>query len=348
MLEIYDVNSGPVDKECCACQYGEKYTLSDLTLPSECYSPSGTNCGWYENCLERKYQCRGTEDDYAMEFATKFCNLYNENFAKFSVEGQTWIDAVRKCLQVSLVPIIRPWCSKSCKEVKQIAFASHVPCYVLPNKQDPSISMCNLGITDQLKVFWTIKSSLVMSVGSSLEAMNGIRMTMSECAPRVIKSAKEKIGNVVLKMEIKMKNILKKIKHVLPFGRHRRSLSKSIDFLLLSNRIADDIAAKLHWNEKGVLWFSTVDTNSNETLTNESLIYIHLAHRKTYDMNAQNASSSDMKSIIQEFQSKVHSGDLNTNLKYFAFEILSAKGCLDTRCNTTLVEVNATLNDNGK
>jgi Cu/Ag efflux protein CusF len=73
-----------------------------------------------------------------------------------------------------------------------------------------------------------------MSVGSSLEAMNGIRMTMSECAPRVIKSAKEKIGNVVLKMEIKMKNILKKIKHVLPFGRHRRSLSKSIDFLLLS------------------------------------------------------------------------------------------------------------------
>jgi hypothetical protein len=127
MLEIYDVNSGPVDKECCACQYGEKYTQSDLTLPSECYSPSGTNCGWYENCLERKYQCRGTEDDYAMEFATQFCNLYNENFAKFSVEGQTWIDAVRKCLQVSLVPIIRPWCSKSCKEVKQIAFASHVP-----------------------------------------------------------------------------------------------------------------------------------------------------------------------------------------------------------------------------
>ena len=348
MLEIYDVNSGPVDKECCACQYGEKYTQSDLTLPSECYSPSGTNCGWYENCLERKYQCRGTEDDYAMEFATKFCNLYNENFAKFSVEGQTWIDAVRKCLHVSLVPIIRPWCSKSCKEVKQIAFASHVPCYVLPNKQDPSISMCNLGFIDRLKVFWTIKSSLVMSVGSSLEAMNGIVMTMSECAARVIKSAKEKIDNFVLKMEIKMKNILKKIKHILPFGRHRRSLSKSIDFLLLSNRIADDIAAKLHWSEKGVLWFSTVDTNSNETLTNERLIYIHLADRKTYDMNAQNLSSSDMKSIIQEFQSKVHSGDLNADLKDFSFEIISAKGCLDTRCNTTLFEVNATLNDSGK
>ena len=149
-------------------------------------------------------------------------------------------------------------------------------------------------------------------------------------------------------MEIKMKNILKKIKHVLPFGRHRRSLSKSIDVLLLSNRIADDIAAKLHWSEKGVLWFSTVDTNSNETLTNERRIYIHLADRKTYDMNAQNSSSSHMKSIIQEFQSKVHSGDLNTNLKDFSFEIISAKGCLDTRCNTTLFEVNATLNDNDK
>ena len=132
------------------------------------------------------------------------------------------------------------------------------------------------------------------------------------------------------------------------FGRRRRSLSKSIDFLHLSNRIADNIAAKLYCSEKGVLWFSTVDTNSNETLTNESLIYIHLADRNTYDMNAQNASSSDMKSIIQEFQSKVHNGDLNANLKDVSFEILSTKGCLDTHCNTTLFEVNATLNDNGK
>ena len=342
MLEIHDANSGPVDKECCACQYGEEYTQSDLILPSECYSPSGTNCGWYENCLERKYQCRGTEDGYAMEFATKFCNLYNEHFAEFSVEGQTWVDAVRKCLQVSLVPIIRPWCSKTCKEIKQTAFVSHVSCYVLPNKGDPSISMCNLGLTDLYNVIWTIKSSLLMSLDSSFEVMNGIMNTVSECVTRrVINPAREKIDNFILEMKIKMDNVL-------PFGRHRRSLSNSIDFLLLSNRIADNIAAKLHWSEKGVLWISTVDTNSNETLTSERLIYIHLADRKTYDLNAQNSSSSDMKSIIQEFQSKVHSGDLNANLKDFSFEILSAKGCLDTHCNTTLFEVNATPNDNGK
>jgi hypothetical protein len=68
-----------------------------------------------------------------------------------------------------------------------------------------------------------------------------------------------------------------------------------------------------------------ITTCINETLTNERLIYIHLADRKTYDMNAQNSSSSDMKSIIQEFQSKVHSGDLNADLKDFSFEILSAK-----------------------
>ena len=135
-----------------------------------------------------------------MEFATQFCNLYNENFAKFSVEGQTWVDAVRKCLQVSLVPIIRPWSSKSCMEIKQIAFASHVPCYVLPNKQDPSISICNLGLIDRLKVFWTIKSSLVMSVGSSLEAIVGMVMTMSECAARVIKRVIEKIKHFVLEI----------------------------------------------------------------------------------------------------------------------------------------------------
>jgi hypothetical protein len=63
-----------------------------------------TNCEWYGNCLEKKYQCSGTDDDYAMEYAIKFCNLYDEHVAEFSIEGQTWVNAVRKCLQVSLVP----------------------------------------------------------------------------------------------------------------------------------------------------------------------------------------------------------------------------------------------------
>ena len=339
MLEIYDANSGPVDKECCACQYGQEYMQSDLALPSKCYSPSGTNCEWYENCLEKKYQCSGTDEDYAIAYGKKYCELFNKHFARFSVEGQTWVNAVRKCLQVSLVPLIRPWCSKSCKEVKQIAFASHVPCYVLPNKQNTSISICNLEVPDVWEIIWTIKSSFWYV---PLEFLNIMWNTSIECEHQSnIDSTKETIVNVVLEIKIRMQIVLSS-------GRHRRSLSNSIDFLLLSNRIADNIAAKLHWREKGVLWISTVDTNANETLTNERLIYIHLADRKSYDMNSQNASSSDMKSIIQEFQSKVHNGDLNANREDFSFEILSAKGCLDTRCNTTLFEVNATLNDNGK
>ena len=344
MLEIYDATSGPVDKECCTCQDGQEYTQSDLTLPSECYSPSGTDCEWYENCLEKKYKCSGTDDDYAIAYATKFCELFNKHFAKFTVEGQTWLNSVRKCLQVSLVPLIRPWCSKSCKEVKHIAFASHVSCYIVPNKQDPSISICNLELSEFWEIFWTTKSSLW---DAPYESWNILKNTLNECWNQSnIHSTNETIVNVVLEIKIRMPNVLSS-------GRHRRSLSNSIDFLLLSNRIADNIAAKLHWREKGVLWISTVDTNANETLTNETLtnerlIYIHLADRKTYDMNAQNASSSDMKSIIQEFQSKVHNGNLNADLKDFSFEILSAKGCLDTRCNTTLFEVNAVLNDNGK
>jgi hypothetical protein len=36
-------------------------------------------------------------------------------------------------------------------------------------------------------------------------------------------------------------------------------LSKSIDFLLLSNRIADDIAAKLHWSANAICFTSLQD-----------------------------------------------------------------------------------------
>ncbi|VDI62859.1 Hypothetical predicted protein [Mytilus galloprovincialis] len=131
MLELHDVQSGPVYDDC-KCENGQEYTESNLTLPSRCYSPSGADCSWYRDCLERKFKCSGTEDDYAMAFATKFCNLYSQSYQDFSQDGQQWIDAVRKCLQVSLVQTLRPYLPFTCEDVKRIAFDSKTPCYVKP------------------------------------------------------------------------------------------------------------------------------------------------------------------------------------------------------------------------
>ncbi|CAC5406492.1 unnamed protein product [Mytilus coruscus] len=97
MLELHEMESGLVYDDC-KCEKGQEYTQYNLPLPSRCYSPSGSDCSWYQDCLENKCKCNGTEDDYAVAFATKFCNLYSQSYQDFSQEGQQWIDAVRKCL----------------------------------------------------------------------------------------------------------------------------------------------------------------------------------------------------------------------------------------------------------
>ncbi|CAG2213220.1 unnamed protein product [Mytilus edulis] len=147
MDKVHNKNNGRVSLDC-SCSDGDQYRESNLTLPARCYSPSGTDCTWYKDCLERKYECSKSNDDYAMAFATKFCNLYTKHYSRFSTNGKTWINAVRKCLQVTLVPILRPWRSLSCKEVKELAFDSHVPCYVNPDANRPGISICHLGPSD--------------------------------------------------------------------------------------------------------------------------------------------------------------------------------------------------------
>ena len=103
MLEIYGIDEGPVYSNC-SCSTGEFPINSVSGLEPDCYSPQGDDCEWYINCLERRYPCRGTDDGYAIEFAYKFCNLFFDNYNDFSEDGRNWVDAVRKCLQVQLVP----------------------------------------------------------------------------------------------------------------------------------------------------------------------------------------------------------------------------------------------------
>ncbi|KAL3883464.1 hypothetical protein ACJMK2_029725, partial [Sinanodonta woodiana] len=76
----------------------------------------------------KRRRCEGTDSAYAITFADKFCNLYKDHYQRFSQIGQNWIYAVRKCLQVVLVPILRPGVNSTCDGIKQMAFSSHADC----------------------------------------------------------------------------------------------------------------------------------------------------------------------------------------------------------------------------
>ena len=157
MLEKHGLYSGSVYEDC-RCDPNGSLPQPSVILPTACYSPDGTDCGWYRQCLAKEFPCTG-HAEYAINYGEKFCNLYTNSRLHFSRRALQWINATRKCLQVALVPVLHFGPAKpTCEEIKTIAFESHVPCYVEPHR---GLSICNLSLADWVRVFWTIKSSFL-------------------------------------------------------------------------------------------------------------------------------------------------------------------------------------------
>lgn len=134
MVEFHEISSGSVYDDC-KCTTAQNVTKPPI--PDYCFSPDGTDCSWYKNCVNVRYPC--PEDNYAIEYAQKFCDLYAQNYEIFSSDGKLWVNGVKKCLQVSLAPTLRPWVNLNCKQLKKFAFDTHAPCYTKPDNAAPSI-----------------------------------------------------------------------------------------------------------------------------------------------------------------------------------------------------------------
>ena len=255
-VEIHNQENGPVFDDC-ACSPGDTIPPSD-TLAPECFSPSGDDCNWYRDCLEAVYPCEGTEDGYAIEFAKKFCDLYTERLGEFSSQGIMWIDGVRKCLQVVLVPSLRPFLreTRTCADIKQEAYDSHSRCYLEPGPGVPSI--CDLSIHDLWASFCTVNcisgsSALIMEPYETGKQMLDVILG---CKRGIIFYGKK---TAILSIGI-------------------MSGSTIIRGTLLAAEITNYIANKLQFDEKGIGWFPFVDRPDDD-----------MNQRKRRDVKTQNS-----------------------------------------------------------
>ena len=82
-IELFGNDAGEVNEKC-RCKADETPSSSKNPLPTTCYSPSGTDCEWYQDCLERRFPCVGTSADYVMKYAAHFCAAYGRNYNQFS------------------------------------------------------------------------------------------------------------------------------------------------------------------------------------------------------------------------------------------------------------------------
>jgi len=159
MLEKHGLDRGPVYDHC-MCAADQPLPQPRVILKPGCYSPDGTDCHWYRQCLHKMYDCTG-QAEYAISYGEKFCNLYSQSGLKFSPKALQWIDAVRKCLQVALVPELR-LCQvqPTCEDIKTKAFDSYVPCYLTSYG---SFSVCSISSSNWARIFWTVKSNFPSS-----------------------------------------------------------------------------------------------------------------------------------------------------------------------------------------
>ena len=146
MLEVHGSDSGDISTPC-GCSTNATTTSettagpSSTKLPSWCSSPTGTECDWYGNCLNPRYRHCG--ERFATEivaFAEQFCRLFLNAYSQFASLGVLWLNGVRKCFMVNLVPRLRRWQqADSCEELTTSAITSLSDCFVAPFPGIPSI-----------------------------------------------------------------------------------------------------------------------------------------------------------------------------------------------------------------
>ncbi|XP_041358957.1 uncharacterized protein LOC121375528 [Gigantopelta aegis] len=300
MLETHGQGRGSVSQDC-QCNPDEtevtRTTVSPTTLvPEWCLSPDGSDCSWYRSCLEEAYPCEGSQNAYAVSYAEKFCLLYDKSSTSFSDIGQEWINAVRKCLQVSLVPLLRPWEKPSCQEIKVRAFASHSKCYLTPYSGAPSI--CNLTVGDWWKVFWTIKNAFVEATSATL---NGMMKTILGCG----KSYLDRPFDYIRVIKLKLTTTIRRI---------GRSVGDNSGDERVGE-IADSIATGLNWKSKGVGWFAFSQNNSLSLDKTHVTMTIILADKFHLDVHHPATSSVNLNETVDVLADAVRHGTLKIRVR---------------------------------
>ena len=326
MLEIHDLNTGTVTRDCQCTPNANAMTTEPPTdiLPPECYSPRGDNCDWYRDCLEVRYPCQHTPDGYAIEFAEKFCKLYSDHQAGFTYNGRRWIDGVRKCLQVSMVPFMRPWVVKTCADIKQEAFNSHPNCYLRPDVGVPGI--CSLPPKDVMRSFWLV--NFVGGAFSDAPVETGSQMFS------VIKGCLRQWSSNVLD------TIQTRILYLYP---------SQLDNLLDALAIVRYVANKLNWLDNGFRWFpyfTEVDTpfrNKRQVSSGTQTITVLLADAKILNITDENTQGGqNLEQALVTFTDAVTQGEFSKISSNKNLRLVEVRMCIEYNCDENNATVIAT------
>ena len=324
MLEEHNKESGPVTSDCsCSPSSLSNPALPPITsLPSFCYSPSGTSCQWYSSCLERKYPCRDTKYADPLRYAEEICWLYNNRSGVFSSDGKKWVDGVRKCLQVELVPLLRPWNKPTCQDIEKTAFESQVSCYMKPDEGVPSI--CDLDCKEYFKIFWVIKG-YVFNVETGTKSLSGLWNIDGKCGSSSFRNCFEEGGQGLIKIT--------KVTFQAFNRRGKRSFDSTPDEMKFADGVASAIARRLKWDTVVMDWFAyPTDVKIASDATSFEMVMV-LADKKALGIVTSFRPSFNFSQSLQQLSSAIEGATLPLQVDGYNVWIKSLALCTDKSCN---------------
>ncbi len=342
MIDVYNNASGAVSPDC-KCSPGDPLPTEKVPLPAWCHSPDGSNCSWYRECLNKAYpSC--VNDDYGIKFADKFCKLYNESYSKFSPYGRKWINAVRKCLQFKLVPLVDKTRVKTCKDLKSTSFKSQNTCYLTPDGS--SLTYCDLSDEDKNTVFWTIKSSISKAFWPTLKGFLDLRKKCNNKQNTTAQEIKAKIQDEVDKiipsktksalqeMNVRIKVWLQNATFPIQLAMFMRNKdwrrADDDERSQFAGKVADAVASDQEWHDKGVAWFAYAQERRN-IVSIRVLITDRFKYEEIDNSTSPLKQPANFTKILMKLGKDVYNGNLNLQIDGDV-KIMKLNGCLNWNC----------------
>ena len=260
MLEVHDENFGKVTKPCTCSTSDEEEALKTvrppIVLPSWCLSPTGADCSWFKTCLGKRFSCGAKFRGEIIEFAEEMCGLYLNPYSDLSRSGNMWINGVRKCLQVNLVPMLRKWHKanrQSCKSLTKHAISSFGRCFYSPFPVTvPAI--CELPLTDLWRIFWHLRQILT-----------------SEEAQYSLLALLRHIENCTEFQKVKLND--GKVRKLVLDVKHHVTFEKPQERKLSSAELGRKIAKHFCLDKEGIVWFAYPKIGTTSTNNSRELVF---------------------------------------------------------------------------
>jgi hypothetical protein len=122
------------------------FLSTSLMASTDCKKLSD-DCEYYL-CVAKQKHCDGST--YPVKFGNRYCMRYTEKIKNFSRDGKIWVGEVRRCL-IKEMNGYNP--NLTCSQLKDAAFASHLPCYL-------ETGFCSLSVKDKAAIMETIWPTL--------------------------------------------------------------------------------------------------------------------------------------------------------------------------------------------